>query len=97
LDAPTILRRLFWEEDLRLFEPAAGQAAPHFACTCSRERVGNMIVGLGREEVEGILAERNDVEVGCEFCGLHYRFDPVDVAGLFIGAGDRPASGTPLH
>ena len=97
LDAPTILRRLFWEEDLRLFEPAAGQAAPHFACTCSRERVGNMILGLGREEVEGILAECSDVEVGCEFCGLHYRFDPVDVAGLFLGASDRPASDTPLQ
>jgi molecular chaperone Hsp33 len=90
LDAQTILRRLFWEEDLRLFPPVTGQAAPHFACTCSRERVGQMIVGLGRDEVESILAERSDVEVGCEFCGLQYRFDPVDVAALFLGHGAQP-------
>ena len=97
LDAHTILRRLFWEEEVRLFEPEVGQAAPHFACTCSRERVGNMIVSLGRDEVESILAERSDVEVGCEFCGLQYRFDPVDVAGLFLGAADLPAPGAPLQ
>ena len=41
-----------------------------------------MIQGLGREEVEEILAERGDVEVACEFC-VQYRFDPVDAAQLF--------------
>jgi molecular chaperone Hsp33 len=79
LDADTLLRRLFWEEDVRRFEPLA----PHFACTCSRERVRNMLAGLGREEVEGIIAERGEVEVGCDFCGTQYRFDPVDVGDLF--------------
>ena len=49
-----------------------------------------MIVGLGRDEVQSILAERSYVEVGCEFCGLQYRFDPIDVAGLFLGHGALP-------
>lgn len=79
LDANTLLRRLFWEEDVRRFEPLS----PRFACTCSRERVRNMLAGLGREEVEGIIAERGEVEVGCDFCGTQYRFDPVDVGDLF--------------
>ena len=82
LDADTILRRLFWEETVRRFE----HQAPKFACTCSRERVGNMLKGLGREEVDSILAERDDVEIGCEFCGLQYHFDPVDVGQLFSGS-----------
>ena len=81
LDADTILRRLFWEEQVQRFEPSA----PKFACTCSRERVGQMLKGLGREEVDSVLAERGDVEIGCEFCGLKYHFDPVDVGGLFAG------------
>jgi molecular chaperone Hsp33 len=83
LDVDTILRRLFWEEPLLRFAPQPGEPAPRFACTCSRERVGRMINGLGRDEVDSILAERSDVEVGCEFCGQQYRFDPVDAAGLF--------------
>jgi molecular chaperone Hsp33 len=84
LDVDTILRRLFWEESITRFEPLLGETAPRFRCNCSRERVGRMIVGLGRAEAEGILAERADIEVGCEFCGLQYRFDPVDAALLFV-------------
>jgi molecular chaperone Hsp33 len=83
LDADTILRRLFWEESITRFEPAT----PSFACSCSRERVGNMLRGLGVAEVESILAERADVEVGCEFCGEQYSFDPVDAAQLFTEQG----------
>lgn len=83
LDVDTILRRLYWEEPLARFEPLVGETAPRFQCNCSRERVGKMIVSLGREEAESILTERNDIEVGCEFCGVQYRFDPVDAAQLF--------------
>lgn len=86
LDVDTILRRLFWEEKVLRFEPQT----PRFACTCSRERVANMIRGLGREEAEGILAERGLIEVGCDFCGQQYRFDAVDAAQLFTSPGDQP-------
>jgi len=89
LDADTILRRLFWEEKLVRFEPLA----PKFACSCSRERVSQMIRSLGVEETESILAERGDVEVGCDFCGQQYRFDPIDAAGIFTGA-EKQAPGS---
>jgi molecular chaperone Hsp33 len=79
LDTDTILHRLFWEEKLLRFEPDH----PKFACTCSRERVSSMLRNLGVEEVESILAEREQVEVGCDFCGAQYRFDPVDAAQIF--------------
>ena len=87
LDADTILRRLFWEEDVRRFAPLAGAQGPRFACRCSRERVGGMLLSLGREEIDGIVAERGSVEIGCDFCGLKYHFDPVDVGELFTPAG----------
>ena len=83
LDIDTILRRLFWNEPIARFVALSGDSAPHFSCSCSRERVGKMIVGLGAEEVQSILAERADVEVGCEFCGVQYRFDAIDAAQLF--------------
>ena len=89
LDADTILRRLFWEEKLLRFEPLT----PKFACSCSRERVSQMIRSLGVEETESILAERGDVEVGCDFCGQQYRFDPIDAAGIFTGA-EKQAPGS---
>ena len=88
LPSERILHRLFWEETLRVFEPEA----PCFACTCSTERVRNMLRGLGREESESLIAERGEVEVGCEFCGLQYRFDAVDVGEMFTPARDQPPS-----
>lgn len=92
LDVETILRRLFWEESLTRFEPLAGDTAPRFSCTCSRERVSNMILGLGLEEAQSIVVERGDIEVGCEFCGAQYRFDPIDVTQIFRVTGDLPPS-----
>ncbi len=92
LDVDTILRRLFWEEDVRRFEPQAGPTGPRFACTCSRERVANMLRSLGVEEIESIIAEQGQVDIGCDFCGAHYLFDPVDAANLFTGGADSPTS-----
>jgi len=48
-----------------------------------------MIRGLGIEEADDILAERGDIEVGCDFCGRQYRFDAVDAAQIFKAPGDQ--------
>lgn len=97
LDVDTILRRLFWEEDIRRFEPLIGQTGPKFACTCSRERVSGMLRNLGREEIDSIVAEQGQVDIGCEFCGLHYHFDPVDVGELFTDDADHAPGSTRLQ
>lgn len=78
LDARTLIRRLFYEEDVRLLE-----AQPlRFHCHCSRQRVATMLRALGTSELQALLAEQGKVEVACEFCGLRYDFDAVDVGGL---------------
>ena len=93
LDADTVLRRLFWEEPLQRFEPLA----PRFACTCSTERVKGMLTSLGEEEVQDILAEQGQVEVGCDFCGRQYRFDAVDVGELFTPGQNQPPGSATVH
>jgi len=93
LDAGKLLHRLYWEEDVRRFAPLR----PHFACRCSRERVRGMLRGLGASEVEGIVAERGEVEIGCDFCGLQYRFDAVDVGEIFTPQRDQPPGSAALQ
>ena len=93
LDAETILRRLFWEEPLRLFEPLH----PGFACSCSVDRVRAMLKNLGRAEAESILAEREDIEIACDFCGAQYRFDAVDVGELFAPTTSQPGASQNVH
>lgn len=101
LDVETILRRLFWEEPLLRLAPGldeeGSERRPHFACSCSRERVENMLKGLGQAEADSIVAERGEIEVGCDFCGQQYRFDPVDVAGLFTAATVGAQGSSAVH
>jgi molecular chaperone Hsp33 len=79
LPARDIIHRLYHQEDIRLFE----ERPTAFRCSCTRERVTAMLRLLGREEVQSILAEREHVEVGCEFCGRQYVFDAVDAVQVF--------------
>lgn len=83
-DITTLMQRLFWEETIRIFEPRT----PRFHCTCTREKVGNMLKMLGRPEIDSALEEMNSLGIHCDFCGLHYEFDKVDCAQLF--AADMP-------
>lgn len=78
-DINTMLRRLFWEETIRVFEPNH----PSFHCSCSREKVGNMLRMLGKPEIDAALADLGELSINCDFCGQHYSFDKVDCAQLF--------------
>lgn len=74
-----LLRRLFYEEDVRLFE-----AEPvSFRCSCSKDRVRNTLKMLGYEEIISLFEERQTVSVNCEFCNHLYEFDRVDIEALF--------------
>jgi molecular chaperone Hsp33 len=87
LSCRELLGRLFPEDDIRLFEGSP----VFFQCSCSRERVAGILQTLGGDEVRALLAERGDVEVRCEFCNRAWRFDAVDVAGLFSPASPQQA------
>ncbi|TFW18713.1 Hsp33 family molecular chaperone HslO [Duganella callida] len=77
-----LMQRLFWEETIRVFDPLH----PQFHCSCTREKVGNMLKMLGREEIESVVAEQGHVGVNCDFCGKHYEYDKVDCAQLFASS-----------
>ncbi|MBC7452543.1 MAG: Hsp33 family molecular chaperone HslO [Massilia sp.] len=83
-DIQTLMNRLFWEETVRVFEPAH----PQFFCSCTRDKVGNMLKMLGRTEIDEALSELGQLGINCDFCGKHYDFDKVDCAQLF--ASDAP-------
>jgi molecular chaperone Hsp33 len=81
-DIETLLNRLFWEETIRVFDPQH----PQFHCSCTREKVGNMLKMLGQPEVESALSDLGELGINCDFCGKHYSFDKVDCAQLFATA-----------
>ena len=93
VDPPTLMRRLFWEETLAVYDPAPCA----FRCSCTRERVAAMLVSLGSQEVEETLSEMGGIHVDCEFCNKSYDFDSVDCAQLFATTNTMDGLRTPVQ
>ncbi len=55
----------------------------HFQCSCSLERVENMLLALGEAEVMATLEQEGAILVTCEYCQQSYRLGEAEVAALF--------------
>jgi molecular chaperone Hsp33 len=90
-DDEALLRRLFPNDDVRLFAPSPVR----FHCGCSRARIERVLRMMGRQEVDAAIEEEGTLTVSCEFCGRAYLFDAQDAAAVFedgageFGAADR--------
>lgn len=78
LPSREILYRLFHEESVRVFEPEVVA----YDCSCSRQRMERALIGLGRAELEDILAEQGKLETQCEFCMTNYCFEADEIRYL---------------
>lgn len=74
-----LLTRVFPEELMRVFRLYPVE----YHCPYDEEKVKDMLRSLGREEVEGILAEQGEVVIRNEMCNHEYRFDAGAIARLF--------------
>jgi molecular chaperone Hsp33 len=74
-----LLTRVFPEELMRVFRLYAVE----YHCPYDDGKVKDMLRGLGRGEVEAILAEQGEVVIRNEMCNHEYRFDAQAVAELF--------------
>lgn len=75
IDAERLLFRLFHERGVRVFSPVTLQEN----CSCSRERISEVLSQLGPEEIEQAAVKTGSIEVRCEFCGANYSFDPAEI------------------
>lgn len=92
-DGLTILRRLFHQEELRVFEPRELT----LACHCSHASISAMLLALGEEELAPVLKEFGKVEVTCEFCGRSHAYDTAQMRELFAADHAARDPATPLN
>ncbi len=87
VDTPVdlLLKRLFADEDVRLFAPKA----VHSECRRDDEKVTSVLRSLGRAELESTLAEYGEVIVRDDMCNQEYRFNPAAIAALFDSAKEK--------
>ena len=53
-----------------------------YRCFCSRERAEEAIVCIDRKDLEDMIRDGKDIEVGCQFCDAKYVFTPEDLRRL---------------
>ncbi|MCB2010976.1 MAG: Hsp33 family molecular chaperone HslO [Geminicoccaceae bacterium] len=71
LSLDDLLMRLFHEDGVRVFEPLDLD----FACSCSIERVENMLRTFEIADFDDMRDDRGCVQVTCEFCSESYTID----------------------
>src|SRR2546430_3046714 len=74
-----LLTKVFPEELMRVFRLHAVE----YHCPYDEAKVKDMLKGLGRQELESILAEQGAVVIRNEMCNHEYRFDAAAIARLF--------------
>lgn len=61
-----------------------GEDEVGYKCYCSRQRVSEAVMGVGKSELESMIDEGQTVEVSCQFCDTVYEFTPDDLRELLV-------------
>ncbi len=59
---------------------------PGYECKCSKERMEKALISIGKEELEGIIAEQGEAELTCQFCDNKYKFNKSELETLLESA-----------
>ncbi len=71
-------------------EPEINDRLPvRFKCSCSREKMENAIISIGRKDLKSLIDEGEPIEAVCHFCGTRYRFDMPELRQLWLRAQER--------
>ena len=73
-----MMRKLFEGYDVSIMD----QIPTGYHCDCSRDRVYQAVMSIGRKEIEEMIADNKPIEVNCHFCGKHYNFDMEDLKSM---------------
>lgn len=55
---------------------------PKYECTCSKEKMENALVSIGKKELEKIIVEDKKAELVCNFCNKKYEFSEEELKKL---------------
>ena len=78
MSVEAIVRKLFEGYDVELTDsmPCA------YVCDCSKERVEQAVISLGRKELGAMIADNKPIEVVCDFCHKKYTFSPDELLNI---------------
>lgn len=55
-----------------------------YKCDCSRERIEQVIISIGKQEIVDIIVEDGQAEIVCHFCNTKHQFDEDDLNKILV-------------
>lgn len=55
---------------------------PRFSCDCNKKRLEEILISLGKDELQDMIAKDKGVELHCHFCSEYYYFSSEELAVL---------------
>lgn len=79
-----ILNELLGDMELEILDqlPAA------FHCDCTKDRVEKALISIGKKELQDMIDEGKEIEVGCQFCSRQYTFDVSELKTMLEKAAE---------
>jgi molecular chaperone Hsp33 len=78
LSPEELLIEILGKEEIKFLE----KMPVSFSCTCSKERFGNAIIGLGQGEIQDMIDEDGQAEAHCHFCNQKYQYTKEELEGF---------------
>ncbi len=78
LDPEEMLREILTGVDVEITD----RREVAFRCNCTRDRVERVLLSMGRQQLEELASDGEDVELNCQFCNTHYVFSPQEIREL---------------
>lgn len=73
-----MMNKLFTGYDVNIMDTISTA----YRCDCSKERVYQAVMSIGRKDIQEMIAENKPIEVNCHFCGKNYVFDVEDLKSM---------------
>lgn len=82
-----VLQELLKDMDLEIM----GKQDIRFECFCSKQKVENALVSIGKEELDNLIMDNETIEMSCHFCNEKYYFTPEELKVIRASLDESPA------
>ena len=74
-----IAKKITGDKNIKIIEDCK---IPTYKCDCSKEKMENALVIIGKKELENIIQEDGKAELICHFCNKKYNFNKEELENL---------------
>lgn len=54
-----------------------------FRCNCDKKRVEKALIAIGKQELQSMIEDGEEIEVNCHFCNSHYKFSVDELKDIY--------------